>query len=259
MFWIVHGHGRRGPRRPLRSIQGTFQHHVLTRSDNQGPTTSTVNAVGQRAAYQVYCSICRRYVSEDLHPRCHDSTNNRDRSVTNTPTTNTVITVSALVMAQQSQSRSQSNSASTSVTVTGNNNSTIVAAHITPANVPPSRNGTEGEDESIIYRRCYECNINVPYQVYVNQSCHGPCQFCRVNRRHISCMEVHPDRTSAGRISVRWCMWCRAYITLDMFCVWKYYETKKLIKAEVISTNVTLHHWRSKSVSTRCMSRTRVK
>ena len=52
--------------------------------------------------------------------------------------------------------------------------------------------------------------------MYVNQSCHRPCQFYRVNRRHISCMEVHPDRTSAGGIPVRWCMWCRAYITIAM-------------------------------------------
>ena len=118
MFWKIHGHGRRAPRQPLRSIQGTSQHHVLTRSNKQASTTSTVNAVGQRAAYQLYCSICRRYVSEDLHPRCHDSTSNRDRSVTNTPTTSTAVTVSAPVMAQQSQSRSQSNSASTSITVT---------------------------------------------------------------------------------------------------------------------------------------------
>ena len=29
-------------------------------------------------------------------------------------------------------------------------------------------------------------------------------------------MEVHPDRTIAGGIPVRWCMWCRAYITLAM-------------------------------------------
>ena len=65
----------------------------------------------------------------------------------------------------------------------------IVSAAATPANVPPSSNGTEGEDESVIYRRCYECNLRVPYQTYYNQSCHGPCQFCRVNRRHISCMK----------------------------------------------------------------------
>ena len=216
MFRKIHRHGQRAPRQPLRSIQGISQHHVLTRSNNQASTTSTVNAVIQRAAYQVYCSICRRYVPKDLHPRRHDSTNNHDRSVNSTPTTRTAVTVSAPVMAQQSQSRSQSNSASTSITVTGNHHSTVVAAHTAPATVPPSSNGTEGEDESVIYRRCYECNINVPYQVYVNQSCHGPCQFCRVNRRHISCMEVHPDRTSAGGVPVRWCMWCRAYITLDM-------------------------------------------
>jgi hypothetical protein len=44
--------------------------------------------------------------------RCHDSTNNRDRSVTDTPITNTAVTVAAPVMAQQSPSKSQSNSAS---------------------------------------------------------------------------------------------------------------------------------------------------
>jgi hypothetical protein len=88
-------------------------------------------------------------------------------------------------------------------TVTGNNNSTVVAASVTPATVPPSSNGTEGEDESVKYLRCYECNVNVPYQVFINQSCHGSCQFCRVNGRHISCMEVHPDRTSAGEIPLR--------------------------------------------------------
>ena len=154
MFRKIHGHGQRAPRQPLRSIQGTSQHHVLTRSNNQVTTTSTVNAAGQRAAYQVYCSIYRKYVSEDLHPRCHDSTNNQDSSVNNTPTTRTAVTVSAPVMAQQSQSRSQSNSASTSVTITGNNYSTTVAAHTTPATVPPSSNGTEGEDKSAIYRKC---------------------------------------------------------------------------------------------------------
>jgi hypothetical protein len=100
--------------------------------------------------------------------------------------------------------------------VTGNNNSTVVSAAATPANVPPSSNGTEGEDESVIYRMCYECNFRVPYQMYVNQSCHRPCLFCRVNRRHISCMEVHSDRTNAGGIPLRWCMWCRAYSNLDM-------------------------------------------
>ena len=99
MFRKIHGHGRRAPRQPLRSMQGTSQHHVLTRSNNQASTTSTVNAVEQRAAYQVYCSIYRRYVSEDLHPRCHDSTNNHDCSVNNTPTTRTAVTVSAPVMA----------------------------------------------------------------------------------------------------------------------------------------------------------------
>ena len=34
--------------------------------------------------------------------------------------------------------------------------------------VKSSSNGTEGEDELVIYRRCYECNINVPYHVYIN-------------------------------------------------------------------------------------------
>ena len=100
--------------------------------------------------------------------------------------------------------------------MTGNNNSTVVSAAAASANPPPSSNDTEVEDETVIYRMCYECNMRVPYQMYVNQSCHRPCTLCRVNRRQISCMEVHPDRTSAGGIPVRWCMWCRAYITLAM-------------------------------------------
>ena len=103
VFRKTHGHGRRATRQPLRSIQGTSQHRVPTQSNNQVSTTSTVNAAGQRAAYQVYCDICRKYVSEDLHPRCHDSTNNHNGSVNNTPTTRTAVTVSAPVMAQQSQ------------------------------------------------------------------------------------------------------------------------------------------------------------
>ena len=35
------------------------------------------------------------------------------------------------------------------------------------------------QDELVIYRRCYKCNINVPYQVSIIQSFYGPCQFCR--------------------------------------------------------------------------------
>ena len=70
---------------------------------------------------------------------------------------------------------------------------------------------TESEEDSTIYRRCYDCKVNVPYQVSRNQSCHGSCQFCGVNRRHISCMEVQPDRKSAEDVPVRWRMWCSAY------------------------------------------------
>jgi hypothetical protein len=165
-----------------------------------------VNAVEQRASYQVYCSICRRYVSKDLHPRCHVGTNNRERSATNTPATNTAVTVAAPVMAQQSQSRSHSNTASTSVTVNGNNYSTVVGSNNPALHQFSSSNATEGKEDTTIYRRCYDCNVNVPYQVSENRSCHGPCLLCGVNRPHISCMEVHSDRTSAGGVPVKWCM-----------------------------------------------------
>ena len=119
-------------------------------------------------------------------------------------------------MAQQAHSRSRNNTASTSVTVNGNNNSTVVGDNVPALHQSSSSNETEGEEDTTIYKRCYDCNVNVPYQVYENRSCHGPCLYCRVNKRHISCMEVHPDRTSAGGVPVRWCMWCRAYITMAM-------------------------------------------
>ena len=119
-------------------------------------------------------------------------------------------------MAQQAHSRSRSNTASTSVTVNGSNNSTVVGDNVPALHQSSSSNSTEGEEDTTIYKRCYDCNVNVPYQVYENRSCHGPCKYCRVNKRHISCMEVHPDRTSAGGVPVRWCMWCRAYITMAM-------------------------------------------
>jgi hypothetical protein len=44
VFRKIHGHGRRVPRRPLRSIQGTAQHRVLTRPSNNGRTTLAVNS-----------------------------------------------------------------------------------------------------------------------------------------------------------------------------------------------------------------------
>jgi hypothetical protein len=134
-------------------------------------------------------------------PRCHDATNKRDRSTTNT-TANIAVTVAAPVMAQQSHSRSQSN--------------TMVGSNVPALHQSSSSNATEGKEDTTIYRRCYDCNVNLPYQVYENRSCHGPCLFCRVNKCHISCMEVHPDRTSAGGVPVRWCMWCRAYMTIAM-------------------------------------------
>ena len=163
--------------------------HGLVLEDASEATSSTVNATRERTTYQVYCSACRRYVDETLHPRCHVQTDNRSLPVSTVPPPRTT-SVTAPVVAQHSVSRRQSNSASTAITVTWNNNSTVVAVTATPANIPPSSNGTEGEDESVIYLRCYECNVNVPHQVSINQSCHGPCQFCRVNRRHISCMEA---------------------------------------------------------------------
>jgi hypothetical protein len=156
IFRTIDGHGRRVPRQPLRSIQGTSHHRVLTRPSNSGRTTSAVNAVGQRSAYQVYCSICRRYVPEDLHPRCHDATNNRDRSSTNTTAPNTDVTIAAPVMAQQSHLRSQSNTVSTSVTVNGNNNSTVVGYKFSALHKSLSSNATEGEEDTTIYRRCYD-------------------------------------------------------------------------------------------------------
>jgi hypothetical protein len=81
---------------------------------------------------------------------------------------------------------------------------------------PLQRNASEGEEGTTIHRRCYGCNVNVSYQVSENRSCHGLYLFCRVNRRRISCMEVYPDRKSAGGFPVRWCMWCWAYITIAM-------------------------------------------
>jgi hypothetical protein len=128
------------------------------------------------------------------------STIYRGLFVSNSPTVNTTVTVAAPFIAQQSQSRSQSNSASTSVTKIGINSSTVVGANICCGskhllNQSSSSNGTEGEEDSIIYRQCYDCNVNVTYQVSPNGSRHGPCQLCGVNQRHISCMEVDPDRT----------------------------------------------------------------
>ena len=96
-----------------------------------------------------------------MHPRCHGQAEN----ISNAAHTNSSTTVTAPVIAQHSVSRRQSNSASTAITVTGNNNSTVLAANLLPAYIPPSSNGTEGEDESVIYRKCYECNINVSYQI----------------------------------------------------------------------------------------------
>jgi hypothetical protein len=163
-------------------------------------TSSTINVTGQQSTYQVYCSICRRYVAEKQHHRCDEQSEDRSSAAPAAIST----TVTAPEVAQHSVSRLQSNSASTVITVTGNNNSTVVLAAVTPATVPPSSNGTKGEDKSVIYRRYYECNVRVPYQTYINQSCHKPCQFFRVNQRHISCMEIHSNCTSAGGIPVGW-------------------------------------------------------
>ena len=89
-------------------------------------------------------------MAENQHPRCHGRTENRSSAAPTASTTS----VTVPVVAQHSVSRHQSNSASTAITVTGDNNSTVVAATATPANIPPSSNGTEGEDELVINRRC---------------------------------------------------------------------------------------------------------
>ena len=119
----IHGHGRRAPRQPLRNIQGTLQYRAITQPSDNVSTTSAVNAGGQRTAYQVYCSICRRYVPENQNHRC-------ERPAIDNNNANNAVTVAAPVMAQQAHSRSRSNTASTSVTVNGNNNSTVVGDNV---------------------------------------------------------------------------------------------------------------------------------
>ena len=136
---------------------------------------------------ETFCPTCQRIVLTTEFPRCHQRVPKR-------PVASTT--------AEQ----------------------TVTEPEPTSTTVPPntigdhslSDNGTEYEDEATICSFCNTCNKMVMHQTKENGSCHGPCVYCRVQKRHVSCMEVNPDRTSADGVPVRWCETCRAFITYRM-------------------------------------------